>query len=229
MLCTPTDVGAVGRLTKKFWSEVKSYPPSFKALRITFNEASTCMHSWAIDYLESLSAFLSNAPPLEEVVVSRMVPKEAQLPFMHNTVSMSPFLASKCIPMGLTAQLLKHADTLRKLDITYWEVPLEAVKAILDSCGRVRDLSLLLDAPFAKLVSVQRPVQRNQAELVGAVKSQCIAGFGAASAKAADQYTTSTHSCSQPRKFHYNHAHQELHRVSRICRVYHAAGIRCRA
>ena len=35
-----------GRLTKKCWAEVQSYPPTFKSLRVVFNEASTSMHSY---------------------------------------------------------------------------------------------------------------------------------------------------------------------------------------
>ena len=110
-----------------------------------------------MDHLESISAFLANAPPLEEFSIRRMVPQEAQLPMMHEAVALNPLLTPKTIPMGLTGQVLQHSRTLQRLDLTYWEIPFEASKAILDSCLLVCELSIMLDTPFSKLVSGAQP------------------------------------------------------------------------
>ena len=93
-------------------------------------------------------------PSLEVLEIARSVPKEAQMPFNHDTIPINPLLAPKTIPKGLTGQILKHAKTLYCLDLSFWEIPLEAGKAILESGGSLSKLSIMLDAPFAKLVCI---------------------------------------------------------------------------
>lgn len=154
-----------GRLTKKCWSEVPAYPPSFRSFRFAYSETSTTHHSWTFDHLQSIILLLEKTEKLETITITRIVPHVAQLPFQHDKINMAAMMVPKPLPDGLVPALFRHKQSLRSLELDFWECSFERTKAILETCLKLQKLSVIFDAPFSKLVRTLPACSGRNAEI----------------------------------------------------------------
>lgn len=210
----------LGRLTKKCWSEVPVYPPSFRSFKFAYSETSTTHHSWTFDHLQSVISLLEKAENLETISITRIVPHAAQLPFQHDKIDMAAQMMPKPLPDGLLPALFRHKQSLRALELDFWECSFERTKAILETCLNLQKLSVIFDAPFAKLVSLLLAVCKAYRRL--SAISPCPAYYDF---DLPDYYQATTHQgtcASQAHTRFKRHKHYNGALYRRRCRFQHS-------
>ncbi|KAJ3749130.1 hypothetical protein DFH05DRAFT_1475596 [Lentinula detonsa] len=140
-----------GRISRLMWTKPATFPPALRCLRIHISETGP-NHSWAVDHLDSLHAF-----PLEqlsEICISR----RPGLPTIHNrTVIHEDRVDSVVTLKPLPATILERlrgCKRLTKLDCDFWSISISDLKVLLESCPKLENLKICLDAPFAKLLGL---------------------------------------------------------------------------
>ena len=56
------------------------------------------------------------------------------------------------LPDGFLAVLMKRSDTLRNLNLDFWELSYDRLRTVFEVLPGLQRLQILLDAPFTKLV-----------------------------------------------------------------------------
>lgn len=121
---------------------------------MTFAENSTTHHSWTTDHLCSLKDLIERVETLQTLTVTRLVLRHVQMPFDHLKDQPESMMALSTLPDGILASLFRHKESLRILNIDFWNMSLERAKGLLETCTKLQRVQMSLDAPFAKLVSV---------------------------------------------------------------------------
>ncbi|KIK67003.1 hypothetical protein GYMLUDRAFT_37033 [Collybiopsis luxurians FD-317 M1] len=140
-----------GRISRSMWTKPNVYPSALRCLRIYFSDTGP-HHSWAADHLDSLHAF-----PLErlsEICISTRpgfpVVEDATAIY---TSSFDDVVSLKPLP-SIISERLQACKALTKLHCDFWTLRTADVKSILESCLKLKNLHISLDAPFIKLLGL---------------------------------------------------------------------------
>ncbi|KAK9895827.1 hypothetical protein P389DRAFT_210686 [Cystobasidium minutum MCA 4210] len=142
-----------GRLSKKCWEDITTYPRMLRRVKIIYAENCSHAHSWTTDHLLSIASLVEKAEALEAFHVGRLVSNSdttSSQDERHLPVAMQP----RPLPEGFLAVLMKRRGILRSLNLDFWELSYDRLRTVFEILPGFQKLQILLDAPFAKLLGV---------------------------------------------------------------------------
>ncbi|KAG8968397.1 peroxin [Tulasnella sp. 419] len=154
-----------GRLSKKLWTKLdpELLPVNLHTIRICLNDT-TAHHSWTFDHLLSFPAF-----PLTHVskLCIRRVGGASALLRNHSISGFSSVSGSigrnfatgttdpetKKVPREIMRMLVDNPG-ITTLECDWWSWAPDDLKAILEHCPNLENVTICLDAPFPKLLAM---------------------------------------------------------------------------
>ncbi|GAA5837451.1 hypothetical protein JCM11251_002109 [Rhodosporidiobolus azoricus] len=144
-----------GRLSRTCWSKLAPLPSSLHTLKITYSESGP-HKSWTLDHLSSLPSLLTSSS-LTTLSLTRRVPHPAALlPGSHQLARypMDAVLQPRQLGKKELAALGERGDAWECLELDLFKVDMDGVKKILESCGGLKRLKIMLDDHFRNVLNL---------------------------------------------------------------------------
>ncbi|KAM0790794.1 hypothetical protein ACM66B_004642 [Microbotryomycetes sp. NB124-2] len=143
-----------GRLTKQCWAKVTEAPDTLQELVLRYSEAGP-HKSWTLDHIASLHSVLSIPSLVKLTIARRIEPACLEFGRLDNVKNpIDPLMAGVQCPKVLLEALQTTGLRWHAMDLSLFELDLEDLKTIMDSCTNLTSLSALLAADLKSVLSL---------------------------------------------------------------------------